>query len=701
MRERLGKIDPRARTAVGLASRELWRSLAGCIISALPLVWTGSALAAAPYTRPQQGALLPPSAARGGKEQRVGEPGGFKPGEISTRSPAEQEAYYRQHLRAHPDDTDTLEALARAEAAQKNFPAAIAAYQRVLAIVPRDREARIQVARLLGWNREYGKSIQAFRAVLDETPDDREALDGLAHVQFWSGKLGDAAATYGRLAAGHPDDTGDLFEAARLEAETHQYPAARSRLTSLLALVPGNNDARLLLAQLELKQGQYQSSLRQFERVLERRPGDLQALQGAAQTRYYTGDLARAEAEAGEVVAKEPRNFDALFLLASIERARGRRAQARALLNRAERVSPHNPEVAELRERFWSESSTVLHLSAGYARELGSPAPGVSANLAEEDLRSFNFGSRLDFVVLPHSTSSLSFDALPVESPSGIIGGASAPSEFLYRQTTRLLRGITLRGGVGLEHFGAGTLVNFPQGYGLQPAATTAPVGFAGGSYTLNDHVSFDFTWSHLGIAYTPLAARLGVVSSRREGGASLTFDARTSARLTDYSEDLASEVYKHALSMGGTGSLPTAGPTASDRESGSGGTLTFDRQMLERERLALDLGWSALLFGYNGPRRNVYLGFFTPRFYQRELINPRIHGQFSRRLGYNLTAGLGVQQVGAGQALKRALLLSPALTFKITPYCSGKIGYTYYDSAQSLGIVRGDGVQLGIDWSF
>jgi tetratricopeptide (TPR) repeat protein len=607
---------------------------------------------------------------------------------------------YEQRVVANPEDTDALEGLARVQAASKNFSAAIAAYRRVLAIRPDDRDARIQIARLLGWNRQYEDSMRAFRAVLEEAPDDPEALEGLAHVQVWSGELAGAAVTYGRLAA-QPGETQALFEAARLEAETGQYPAARARLTSLLAIEPENTDARLLLAQLELKQGQHQSSLRQFERVLERRPADLEALLGAAQTRYYIGDLGRAASEAGEVVARQPQNFDALFLLASIERARGHRSEARNLMGRAERVSSHNPEVAQFRERFWSESSTVLHLTAGYTREIGSPAPGVPASLAEEDLRTFIFGSRLDFNSLPRTSSSLAFSALPTKSPSGIIAGAAAPTDFLYSQTTRLVKQLTVRGGGGLEHFGSGALVDLPKGYGPQPGATTSPIGYIGGTYAATEHLSFDITWSHLGITYTPLATRLGVVSTRLEGRANVSFNPRTSLNATYYTDHLATEAYQHALPTDVPGAPPVPGPTRSDQESGSGGTLAFNQRALVRERLALELGASAMALGYDGPRRGVYLGFFTPSFYQRELFNTRVYGQFSKRLGYDLSTGIGVQQIDHGEPYKLALVASPALTFRLKPYLFCRVGYTYYNSAQSLGVVNGNGVQFGIDWKF
>ena len=615
-------------------------------------------------------------------------------------SAAQRIAFYQKRLQNYPDDVDALEALAGAEAELKNFPAAILAYRRVLASHPQDRDAQIQLARLLGWNRQYDDSIGAFRAMLEQAPEDREALEGLASVQVWSKRLEEAAATYGRLASSHPEEHRYLFEAARLEASTHQYAAARERLTTLLALDPQNLDARLLLAQLESRQGQYASALRQFDRVLEDRPADPGALLGAARARYYLGELERADAEATRLVEGQPQNYDALFLLASIERARGNRRRARALLNSAERLSPHSPEVSELREKLWSESSTVLHLAAGYTHEIGSPnVAGIPASLIEEDLRSFSFGSRLDFKVLPRSTSTVSFDSFPVQIPSGLFGGAAAPSQFLYQQNTRIFSKLNLRGGIGLEHFGPGVPVNLPNGAGPQPGATAAPIGFAGGTIALNPRLSFDFTWSHFAVTYTPLAARLGVLSSRMEGGPVITFDPRTTLRLSYYQERFSTERYDQSVhAIGATSNQTSAGSLS---EKGRGGTLTLNRRLVERERLALDAGFSALAFGYDGPRHGVFLGFFTPRLYQREMVTSRLSGPVSKKLGYDLSASFGVQQADQGQAIKRALILDPGFTFKLAPYLSGSVGYTHYDSVQSLGIVRGNGAHLGIDWRF
>jgi hypothetical protein len=47
------------------------------------------------------------------------------------------------------------------------------------------------------------------------------------------------------------------------------------------------------------------------------------------------------------------------------------------------------------------------------------------------------------------------------------------------------------------------------------------------------------------------------------------------------------------------------------------------------------------------------------------------------------------------------ALLLNPALTVKTSPRVQLSVGYTYYDSSQSLGTLRGNAVRLSTDWKF
>jgi len=604
-----------------------------------------------------------------------------------------------QRLSANADDVDALEATARADAARSDFADAIAGYRRVLALRPDDLAAQVQLARLLAWNHQYAESIQTYQSALALAPDDADVLEGLAAVTEWSGKPADAAALYARLATAHPQNADYVYQAARLEAAIHQYPAARDRLATVLALNPEQLDARLLLAQLELKEGQYTSAVRQFERVLAPRPDDPAALMGAAQARYYTGDLNAAYAEASHLVRQQPQNFDAIYLLASIERARGHHAEARSLLRRAGRISAHNPEVADLHERLRQQSPTVLHLSAGYAHETGTPGTGQNAESIAEDLTTLSFGSQLDFVWLPRTTSSFSLGFFPTRSVTEA-PGTVVPSQFLYRQTTRVMARLAVRAGFGLEDLGREKLVNL-RGY-PQDSASPTPIGFAGASFSFTPRASGDFTWSRSALPYTPLAAWLGVVSERTEAGLNFDPDRRSTLHFAYFEDSLSTQTYWLAkavyLPNGQSYETPYA---VSDREHGSGGTLDFNRHLINGERLALDAGFSAVILGYNGPRSSVYIGVFTPSFFQRELATSKLSGRLSSRVGYSLATDLGAQQVDQGQPFKPAFTVSPSFDVRVAPYVSVTLGYVYYNTSLALGVVRGNGVRLGIDWKF
>ena len=46
-------------------------------------------------------------------------------------------------------------------------------------------------------------------------------------------------------------------------------------------------------------------------------------------------------------------------------------------------------------------------------------------------------------------------------------------------------------------------------------------------------------------------------------------------------------------------------------------------------------------------------------------------------------------------------MTLSPTLTYKVNERLTLGLGYTHYNSAQTLGAVQGDAVHLTTEWSF
>jgi hypothetical protein len=94
-------------------------------------------------------------------------------------------------------------------------------------------------------------------------------------------------------------------------------------------------------------------------------------------------------------------------------------------------------------------------------------------------------------------------------------------------------------------------------------------------------------------------------------------------------------------------------------------------------------------------------MGFFTPSFYQRQLLTTRLQGRLWGPVGYDFSGGIGFQQVEQGQPLTRALTLSPAFTLRVGPRLSLRLGYTHYHSAPGLAKLSDNTVLLSTDYTF
>jgi len=611
--------------------------------------------------------------------------------------PADFLRYYEERLQLEPRHHQARMGLAHAQVELGDYPAAILTYSQVVADYTDDRDAKLELARLLGWDRQYADAIKLYREVLTTAPQDIEAREGLGRVLTWSGQFQEAAETYEQLIALSPSNAGYVLELARLQSGLGELGAARQSFASLLAMDPGNREARLQLARLEIRQGDYAGALQHFQQLLKQNPRDFDARLGEAQVYYYRDQLGRALSLARVLHQEEPNNFDVVFLLAEIERARRNRRAEAALLDQCDRLSPNNPEVTALRDKLGDEPPIVLHTTAAFARELSQPSPAGSAT--PEDLRNFDFGTTLDFVLLPRTDSSLSFSYLPSSSPDGGIQGSVGPWQFMYRQTMRFSRVFTVRAGAGLARFGPGDPQALPGNPNPVHSATLQPIGFVGASLFARKELSFDLNFARSAITYTPLSVRLGVTAEIVEGRMNYFPTPRTELHLTYYQGFYFSQVYEHATSGIFRGEPVTLTTARADRERGRGGSIVFNRNLVRSRHLAWDLGYWGLAFGYSPS--NVTLGFFTPSFYQRQLLTTRLQGKLWGPVGYDFSGGIGLQQIDQGQALTRASTLSPAFTLRVSPRLSLRLGYTHYDSAPALGKVSGNAVLLATDYKF
>lgn len=144
--------------------------------------------------------------------------------------------------------------LARALSRDGDFSAALAEYDRVLAVAPGDREARLARAETLSWDDQQDAALKAYQEVLRDYPDDPAALRGVGRIQSWRGRHRDAAARMRQFLEKHPHDR----EAVVILAESYDWMGQPDRAERVLRdqLAADSKDARAasLLDQLEFHQ---------------------------------------------------------------------------------------------------------------------------------------------------------------------------------------------------------------------------------------------------------------------------------------------------------------------------------------------------------------------------------------------------------------------------------------------------------------
>ena len=597
-----------------------------------------------------------------------------------------------------PGNIPPLKQSAVAYLRRGDFPAAIQAYKQALELDPSDRDLKLGLARALSLSGHHEESESLYRAFLAKTPEDADALEGLGHAFLRSDHPLEARSVFAHLLAMHPANPEFQIDLARVETRLGKYKQAREILSSVLTLYPRHREAHLQLAYAKLFQGKYAEALANFTQLLKVDPTDFDALLGNARVFYFRGDIAYSYALVSKLVEDHPNDFDALLLLANLERARRHRRQALELVARLNQMSPGNPESRQLEKSLREEQEVTFHASASYARETsaGNASPDL-IGFAGQDLRRFGYESGVGFSALPRTSSSVSFDALPATSP-GAIGGAVVPSEFMYRQTTAIYPSLILRGGVGLVRFGPGALQSIPGQSQLVSTATCRPLGFVGASYALKTNLSLDLTVSRAAVPYTPISVRMGVMETSLDGGLKFSFAPPTELRVSFFLARYSSIRFQQLDLLNGT---PRLVEGSAVREQARGGSVALVRNILRLEHSSIDMGYEGRVFGFAGSQPSVYMGFFNPSFYQVHQLTARIYGILRGPLGYDFGGGLGVQQAEKNEPLTRALNLNPGLSLRINNRLSVKLGYTHYNYAQSLGVIRGNAVTLSTDSRF
>lgn len=244
---------------------------------------------------------------------------------------------------------------ARREEAERRYPAAIAAWERVLVESPRDHEAVVHLARLAAWTGDLDRAVVFYRTAISERPGDRglrsdlgdvlgwmsrfdeaerlyesvlaedrdhhEALKGLARVLLQRGDLKAAAPVIARALAHHPGDP-DLHRArGRLLAATGDLPGAADACRRALALAPADGDAAQALGEVLVRAGDYPAALDAYRRAAVLQPDSAHHHVQLARIQIALGHLPRAQEEVAAALRLAPVDPEAAELDLTLRKA--------------------------------------------------------------------------------------------------------------------------------------------------------------------------------------------------------------------------------------------------------------------------------------------------------------------------------------------------------------------------------------------
>lgn len=223
-----------------------------------------------------------------------------------------------QFLAQHPDDEQALRMLIRAATELRRYPAAIDAYQRLLALGRASEDDRFQLARLLGWERRFTESLTLLAALRGAHPENPDYAVEEAQVLGWQGRYQESIERFQAVLAVHPERRDAREGLAAVLSWDGQYEAALAEYEALARDFPDEIAYPIAIARVHSWAGELDTARRLYLEILARHPDNPDALFGVGQTYHWAGDSRRAKAYYERAVSVAPEHQDARAALRAV-----------------------------------------------------------------------------------------------------------------------------------------------------------------------------------------------------------------------------------------------------------------------------------------------------------------------------------------------------------------------------------------------
>jgi tetratricopeptide (TPR) repeat protein len=291
-------------------------------------------------------------------------------------------------LRKYLGSSDNWEGermLAMTELRRGNFPAAVSAIDRALAIAPESRDELLRLkATIHGTAGDHAQAVQALNRLQNEVGTLRASEKLLLAQSLYAlGRRPGAKAQLEAVLAEEKPPIGALVEFAQREG-AREPQRAHDYLTQALEREPGNPQALRLMAQFDLGAGKPNDALARIDQAGAAGPISPALLLLRAQILASMKDWGKAEEEARRAFAAAPSLPGALELLANIYVSQNRLNEAIASFEEAEKAGALPTSGEQLLARLYLSAGRTADAKPLYEKVIAARAdlPGAKNDLA-------------------------------------------------------------------------------------------------------------------------------------------------------------------------------------------------------------------------------------------------------------------------------------------------------------------------------
>src|SRR5258706_7050318 len=255
---------------------------------------------------------------------------------------ADAKSKIQEELQRDPVNAEAYDLLGVACVNEKDFPAAVEAFQHALQLAPNSTRTRNSIASVHVAQGKLDLAEQEFRSVLRVAPANRDANYNLGLVLLAQNAPAKAIPYFQRVRPVNRESNFNLTRAYLLAGKTSEGLRSATELSN-----ENKDDVQLhfTLGVLLASQKQYRAAQLELEKANALQPETLEMLHNLGQTYVLPGEYPKAELVLNRALKRKPDSPETLYLLAQVYADQKKPVDALELLMRAHKLAPQNTDV--------------------------------------------------------------------------------------------------------------------------------------------------------------------------------------------------------------------------------------------------------------------------------------------------------------------------------------------------------------------